>query len=224
MILALAAFLAASCGGAYTPKKMNLATDKLALADRLFDAGSYGKAAVEYKDFVATFAGDERNDYAQYRLAESYRLDTEYALAEVEYRILINEYGYSDWVDDAFYLEGVCSYRQAPRSERDQTKSYQALERLNRFLQMFPASPRLEEARAMIREISLEARAQGFCRGEALFLEETLRRIASSICVRSSRATPRRYGRRGAATTARISRKPRETRRGPSRITGACSR
>ncbi|MCX5754321.1 MAG: outer membrane protein assembly factor BamD [Candidatus Krumholzibacteria bacterium] len=140
MLLALAALAAASCGGPYTPKRMNLATDKLALADRLFDKGSFGSAAVEYKDFLATFAGDERSDYAQYRLAESYRFDEEYALAEVEYRILINDYGYSDWVDDAFYLEGVCAFRQTPRFERDQTKSYQALERLNRFLQMFPSS------------------------------------------------------------------------------------
>ncbi len=153
LILAFAALLAASCGGPYTPKKMNLATDKIALADRLFDKGSFGSAAGEYKDFLATFAGDERSDYAQYRLAESYRLDEEYAIAEVEYRILINDYGYSDWVDDAFYLEGVCAFRETPRFERDQTKSYQALDRLNRFIQMFPSSSRLEEARATIGEI-----------------------------------------------------------------------
>lgn len=152
-ILALATLAAASCGGPYTPKKMNLATDKLALADRLFGKGSYGSAAGEYKDFLATFAGDERSDYVQFRLAESYRLDEEYALAEVEYRILINDYGYSDYVDDAFYLEGVCAFRQAPGLERDQTKSYLALDRLNRFQQMFPSSPRIEEARTTIREI-----------------------------------------------------------------------
>jgi outer membrane protein assembly factor BamD len=151
-LLALAAF-AASCGGPYTPKKLNLATEKLALADRLFDKGSHGSAAVEYKDFLSTFAGDERSDYAQFRLAESYRLDGDYALAEVEYRILINDYGYSDYVDDAFFLEGVCAFRQSPRYERDQTKTLVALERLNRFLQMFPSSSRAEEARGVLREI-----------------------------------------------------------------------
>ena len=157
---------------------MNLATDKIAVADRLFDKGSFGSAAGEYKDFLATFAGDERSDYAQYRLAESYRLEGEYALAEVEYRILINDYGYSDWVDDAFFLEGVCAFRQTPRFERDQTKSYQALERLNRFLQMFPSSPRLAEARAMIGGDTREARPT------------RISRRRSSITRRSS-STPR---------------------------------
>jgi outer membrane protein assembly factor BamD len=152
-LFALAALAAASCGGPYSPKRMNVATDKLALADRLFEKGSFGEAAVEYKDFLATFTGDERSDYAQFRLAESYRLDKDYALAEVEYRILINDYGYSDYVDDAFFLEGVCAFRQSPRYERDQTKTYLALERLNRFLAMFPSSSRVEEARGVLREI-----------------------------------------------------------------------
>jgi outer membrane protein assembly factor BamD len=151
--LALAGLLVASCGGPYTPKKMNLASDKLAVADRLFEKQAFGAAALEYKDFLGTFAGDERSDYAQFRLAESYRLDGEYALAEVEYQIVINDYGYSEYVDDAFFLEGLCSFRQAPRAERDQTKSYEALDRLNRFLQLFPTSPRVAEARATVRDI-----------------------------------------------------------------------
>jgi outer membrane protein assembly factor BamD len=153
MLLACAVLIVAACGGPYTPKKTNLAGDKLALADRLFAKGSYNDAALEYKDFLATFAGDERIDYTQFRLAESYRLAGEYALAEVEYRILINDYGYSEYVDDSFFMEALCGFKQAPRVERDQTKTYEALDRLNRFVQLFPSSPRLEEARAAIRDI-----------------------------------------------------------------------
>lgn len=148
----LAAF-AVSCGGPYKPKRIELPDRKLALADRLFEKGDYDKAAVEYKDFLATFAGDERSDYAQFRLAEGYRLDGQYALAAVEYRILVSDYGYSEYVDDAFFLEAVCAFRQADRSERDQTKSHEALNRINRFLQIFPSSPRREEAQQLLLEI-----------------------------------------------------------------------
>ena len=135
-----------SCGGPYTAKEVRLPDEKFALADAFFQKGKYAKAAVEYKDFLSTFAGDERSDYAQFRLAESYRLDEEYDLATVEYRILINDYGYSEYVDDAFFLEGLSAFEQSPRSERDQTKSYAALTKINRFLQIFPNSPRREEA------------------------------------------------------------------------------
>ena len=148
-----AALLAPSCGGPYKPKRLNVAGDKIALADGLFARGKFGDAAVEYKDFLTTFAGDDRSDYAQFRLAESYRLDGQYALAEIECRLLINEFGYSQYVDDAYYLEAVSAFRQAPRVERDQTKTYEALARLKRFLEIFPKSDRTDEARGTMREI-----------------------------------------------------------------------
>jgi outer membrane protein assembly factor BamD len=167
--LALAWLVVASCGGPYTPKKMNVATDKLAVADALFEKRAFGRSALEYKDFLATFAGDERCDYAQFRLAESYRLDGEYALAEVEYQILHNDYQYSEYVDDAFFLEGLCLFRQAPRAERDQTKSYDALDRLGRFLQLFPTSPRAAEARATIHDIHVRLGKKDFISAKLYF-------------------------------------------------------
>jgi len=153
LICVAIAILAASCGGPYKAKRMELPDQKLALADALFERGEYDKSAAEYKDFLATFAGDERSDYAQFRLAESYRLDEQYALAAVEYRILVSDYGYSEYVDDAFFLEGLCLFRQADRPERDQTKSHEALNRINRFLQIFPSSPRRGEAERIRLEI-----------------------------------------------------------------------
>jgi len=163
------AVCAASCGGPYTPKRVNVGGDKLALADRLFEQGRFGHAALEYKDFLVTFTGDERNDYAQFRLAESYRMDEEYPLAESEYRVLINDYIYSEYVDDAFFLEGICSFEQTQRVERDQTKSHQALERLNRFVQLFPTSPRIEEARVAIRRIHDRLGEKDFLNGKLYF-------------------------------------------------------
>lgn len=142
-----------SCGGAYRGKKVNQPGEKLEIADALFERGKYGDAAVEYKDFLATFAGDERSDYAQFRMAESYRMDEDYPLAAVEYRILINDYNYSEYIDDAFFLEGLCAFKQAPRAERDQTKTYEALGRITRFLQLFSDSPRRGEAEGVLLEI-----------------------------------------------------------------------
>jgi len=152
-LVALVAIAGASCGGPYRAKKTNQPGEKLAAADALFKRGKYSQAAIEYKDFLQTFAGDDRCDYAQFRVAESYRMDEEYALAAVEYGILSTDYGYSSYVGDAFFLEAVCAFKQSPRVERDQAKSYEALERVNRFLQVFPTSPRADEGRALQREI-----------------------------------------------------------------------
>ncbi len=142
-----------SCGGPYTAKRINQPDAKLALAESLFQKEKYADASLEYKDFLAVFAGDERADYAQFRLAECLRLDEDYPIAAIEYRILINDYGYSEYIDDAFYLEGLCAFMQRQRPERDQAKTYEALSRINRFLKLFPDSPRRAEAEKTRKEI-----------------------------------------------------------------------
>jgi len=146
VILLLAVAALSSCGGPYSAKTVNVPDEKLRVADDLYSRKKYTQAGMEYKDFLAVFAGDERSDYAQYMLAESYRGAREYALASVEYRILIADYGYSEYIDDAFFLEGLCSFEMTQRAERDQTQAFDALTRINRFLDIFPNSPRKDEA------------------------------------------------------------------------------
>jgi len=170
----MAAFLA-SCGGPYTARRVNLPDEKLRIADGYFEKGRYSSAAVEYKDFLAVFAGDERGDYAQFRLAESYRMNEEYALAAVEYRILINDYSYSEYVDDAFFLEAVCSWEMTRRAERDQTRTFEALSRVRRFLRFFPESPRREEAEKLLAEIHDRLGRKDFISAELYFGKGHLR-------------------------------------------------
>lgn len=144
-ILLLAAALA-SCGGPYSARTVNVPDEKLRVADDFYSRKKFTQAGMEYKDFLAVFAGDERSDYAQYMLAESYRGAKEYALASVEYRILIADFGYSEYIDDAFFLEGLCAFEMTQRAERDQSQAHDALMRIERFLDIFPNSPRKEEA------------------------------------------------------------------------------
>jgi outer membrane protein assembly factor BamD len=152
LILCAAAVLS-SCGGPYSAKSVNVPDEKLRIADDLYARKKFTQAGIEYKDFLAVFAGDERSDYAQFMLAESYRGAKEFALASVEYRILIADFGYSEFVDDAFFLEGLCSFEMTQRAERDQRQAYDALGRIERFLDVFPNSPRREEALEVRAEI-----------------------------------------------------------------------
>ena len=106
-VLVVCAAVLVSCGGPYSARSVNVPDEKLRIADDFYARKKYTQAGMEYKDFLAVFAGDERGDYAQFMLAESYRGAREYALASVEYRILIADYGYSEYIDDAFFLEGL---------------------------------------------------------------------------------------------------------------------
>ncbi|MFO7914902.1 MAG: outer membrane protein assembly factor BamD [Candidatus Krumholzibacteriales bacterium] len=172
IITAAIIFLISSCGGPYTAKVVNQPSRKLAIADRLFAGEKYQEAAVEYKDYLAVFAGDERNDYAQFQLAECYRMDEDYPLAAVEYRVLINDYGYSAYVDDAFYLEALCYFKQSRRVERDQTRTLEARNKLIRFLRFFPRSDRREDAEELLKEINDKLAEKKFIAGKLYYDRE----------------------------------------------------
>jgi outer membrane protein assembly factor BamD len=123
-------------------------------ADDYFRRGKEREAIALYTQFIERFPGHERADYAQFRLAESEFKSRDYELASVEYQILITNYGYSEYVDDAVFQMGVCSWNQAPKFPRDQQKAVDALSRFNQFLLTYPDNLRASEARSYVRQIN----------------------------------------------------------------------
>jgi outer membrane protein assembly factor BamD len=152
LALMIAAVILAGCAGGMPsiPKQPEAILQK---GVDHFDRGKYFQAQELFKAFLATYAGHDRSDYAQFMLANSYFKDEEYPLAAVEYRIVISDYSYSEYVDDAFLGEAKCFYEQAPKSHLDQSKSFEALSRLKQFITTFPTSPLVEEANSCISKI-----------------------------------------------------------------------
>ena len=70
----------------------------LAKGDAYFQRKKYFQSQELYKAFLLRHPGNARSDHVQFMLAESYYEDDEYAFAGVEYRILVSNYGYSDYV------------------------------------------------------------------------------------------------------------------------------
>lgn len=145
--------LALACAGkttriAATPDSV------LKRADEYFTREKSMQAAAMYQKFLESYVGNERADYAQYKLAESHLQAHDYEVAAVEYQVVITNYGYSEWVDDAIFQTGVCYWKEAARAERDQQKSLDALSRFNQFLTTYPDNPRVPAAKEYIRQIN----------------------------------------------------------------------
>ena len=128
-----------------------------AVLERAQDYQRRGKniqAAALYQQFLERYAGNERADLAQFNLAETHFADGDYPVAAVEYQVVISNYGYSEYVDDALFKTGVCFWKQAPRPQRDQQKSIDALNRFNQYRQTFPQGEHIAEVERYVREIN----------------------------------------------------------------------
>jgi outer membrane protein assembly factor BamD len=148
----VAALIVVGCA-AGMPSIPNTPDDIIKKGDRYYERGRYFQASELYKAFLARHAGHDRSDYAQFMVAECLFDDEQYALAAVEYRLLITNYGYSEYVDDGYFKEALCNYRQSPKPGLDQTKTLEALSQFEQFVRVFGDSPKVGEAQKYISEI-----------------------------------------------------------------------
>jgi outer membrane protein assembly factor BamD len=173
LLLALGVSISA-CGGG-VPRIPDTPEAILVKGDEYFQKEKYFQAQEIYKAFLSRFPGHDRSDYAQFMLAESYFGKQEYPLAAVEYQILMSNYGYSEYVDDALYKVGLCYFYESPKSQRDQQKARDALSRFNQFLQTYPDSPLVPEVNEKIKLIHEKLAKKAFDNGYHYFRREKLK-------------------------------------------------
>lgn len=123
-------------------------------ADGYYKKGKTIQAAALYQAFIERYAGNDRVDYAQFMLGQTHFKSHDYALAAVDYQVLMTNYSYSEYVPQALFQSAVCAWKQSPRPQRDQKKTEEALSRFNQYLQTFPDGKLAGEAKEYVRKIN----------------------------------------------------------------------
>ena len=190
-LVMLAAVLTMACAGGM-PKIPDTPDSVLEKADEYYDRGRFFQASELYRAFIERYPGHDRSDYAQFRLSESYYMDNQYELAAVEYRVIVARYGYSEYVDDALFQIGVCYFEQAPRTDRDQQKTLEALQMFEQFIQTFPQNPKVPDAREYIR-LCHEKLAEKAMQTVELYYRRGAVRAVEIYCDKIIEAYPNNY-------------------------------
>ncbi|KPL04046.1 MAG: hypothetical protein AMJ73_04735 [candidate division Zixibacteria bacterium SM1_73] len=167
MSLLLLLFLMA-CG----PKQTNLildAEDQFALAKREFEKEHYNQAVIEFQKLIFNYPGAAFIDSAQYLLGMSYFNEQDYPLAVVEFNKLLSSFPTSLLSDDAAFMVAFSDFKMSARAELDQKHTEQAIEELQRFLDDYPASDRMEEAQELLRESRSKLAKKAYKNGRLYF-------------------------------------------------------
>jgi len=126
--------------------------DRLEHANKLKDEQKYVKAVTEYEQVLSEFPAQEIAEAARYNLAEARIGLGDFELARRDLEDFIDSYPKSDLVDNAMFLIAKSHVEDAPRVERDQTATVNALDELYLLLREYPDTDILDEANAMIAE------------------------------------------------------------------------
>jgi outer membrane protein assembly factor BamD len=119
-------------------------------------AKKYPKARTYFSYVFENFPNDPLGRRALLRVADSYfaqRDAVNLVEAQYKYRDFINRYPGSDRADYAMLQIAMVSYQQMEKPDRDQQKTFEALEKFDEMLRAYPKSPLRPEAEARRQDV-----------------------------------------------------------------------
>lgn len=169
LISALLLLVAASCSD-YNKVLQSTDTEyKYKKAVEYYKSKEYAKAIDLFTDLVRIFRGTSKADDIYYYFAKSHFGQRDYLMAGHFFKNLVKEYPRSDYAEEAQYMVGYCFYLDSPKPRLDQTTSQQAIDALQFFINVYPMSSRVEEARRLIDELKDKLVFKSYLSGKLYF-------------------------------------------------------
>ena len=150
LVYSLLAALSLSACASTKPEKLRGAEHYFIEGQKAMEKKRCVKAAEHFQRLVSNFPGSQRVAEAQFMLAEAYFCSEEWVDAAFEYQRIIDIYPSSEWVVKAQFKIGEAYFRQLRGADLDQKETFEALTAFRYFIEDYPNSPLVDEARQRI--------------------------------------------------------------------------
>ncbi len=153
LILILLSLLFTGCGDYNKILKSTDYEFKFKKAIEYYDDGEYVKSGTLLQDVVNVYRGTTNADKVYYYYAKSMVGQKDYLMAIHYFNTLINDTPTSEYVEEAQFMVGYCSYLISPKARLDQSITKQAIDALQLYINLYPFNERVEEANRLIDEL-----------------------------------------------------------------------
>jgi outer membrane protein assembly factor BamD len=131
-------------------------------AMKYYKKKNYIKAADEFSLITYKFSGSDIADDAQYYLAECYYNQKDYVSASSEYDRLVSSFSRSEYVERAMHRLVICYNELSPGYALDQKFTYDAVQAIQNFQDLYPKSDRRREVDSLYAVIKLKLARKHF--------------------------------------------------------------
>ncbi len=131
-------------------------------AMKYFNKKNYIKASDEFSLITYKFSGSDIADDAQYYLAECYFKQKDYVSASSEYDRLVSSFPRSEFVETSMHRLVVCYNELSPGYALDQKFTYDAVQAIQNFQDLFPKSEKRREVDSLFVLIKLKLARKHF--------------------------------------------------------------
>ena len=129
--------LVMSCSEFYKIQRSDDWRKKYEAALKYYEDKSYGKAAILLEEVLPLTRGTEDAEKAQFYYAYSHYHQKLYIESAYYFKLFYDTYGRSPLAEEALFMHAYSLYQQSPRYNLDQTSSFEAIDALQNFINVF---------------------------------------------------------------------------------------
>ena len=135
---------------------------KIEVANNMYDAGKYTKAIRLYEQIAPAYKGKPSAERMFFFYSNSLYKSKQYYLAGYQFENFAANYPKSEKREEASFLGAVCFYKLSPVYSLDQTNTQKAIDKLQRFIDIYPNSEYLAKANDYVRELREKQEKKAF--------------------------------------------------------------
>jgi len=156
IIISLVIVLLGSCNRFSTLQKKGTPEEKYNASIAYYEKGDYYHALQLFDELIVLYRGTNKIERIYYYYAQSYYKQDDYILASYHFKYFAKTYPRSPFAEECLYLSAYCKYKDSPKYSLDQSSTKAAIREMQIFINMYPDSPKVEEANKVIDELRLK--------------------------------------------------------------------
>ena len=153
--------LLTSCGNYQKLLKSTDNEAKYEKAMEYYHKGDYYRAEPLFNQLLPVLRGTEKAELIYYHSAYAYFEQKQYLLASYYFKRFSKNFPKSQYAEECAYMSAYSKYLESPKPSLDQSTTYEAINELQLFTNLYPQSTRVEECNMLIDELrkKLEVKA-----------------------------------------------------------------
>ena len=136
--------------------------DQYKMATKMYDAGKYNKAIILFEKVIPSYRGKPQMERIQYMISDAYYQTKQYTTSAYFFDRFTKNYPKSTKREEAAFYAAQSYYLDSPVYSLDQKTTYEALEALQKFIDTYPNSDKIEEANKSIKELQYKLEKKSF--------------------------------------------------------------
>ena len=156
------AFLLISCSEYQKALKSDDVAIKNEAANKMYEAGKYVKAIRLYEQIAPAYKGKPNAERMFYFYSMSLYKSKQYYLAGYQLENFVASYPKSEKREECAFYAAECFYKLSPVYSLDQTDTEKALDKMQRFIDIYPESQFLPQANVYVKELREKLEKKAF--------------------------------------------------------------